>query len=781
VAVAILSIVGVLRDGSIAADADENEPIAQRIDWPRAEDGKIKITVYRQDGSRANVTDTVITLTIRTQDPVTSLPAAAPIVSRAAVITSGPNGEAEFSIAASDVLSMQLLERRIYRYDVWIQDATSARQQIVPESQWVVDAICGYPTDVPTAPPPVTIQLVPASRRVDAGPGLAGGGDLSADRTISMPNVGPGAGPHGASDQFLRQLTLDAQGRVLALSGEHLGDAITAPGLPFATGNQWINIFVDYDGGDDGNIGHLLAAPGATFSGATLTGVPLKTLEEVERRYGHLDYRKRRVQIMIKTRTGADKAYYDKDGVTVSSLRWFPRNADRVIIRASLDLSNDAIDKVRIGHVQSTGAGYDGPGAGESWTVGSWTGATFRLQVASGTLGTVEQLRGLRVRMTSGASNGSVFGIQRVIGTDTLVLMTLGGQTAPAAGNTFVIEEPGVKLFALTSDLTSANGLSQCIAGLWLDNGGSGSSAISVSGSARLQFAACRARGGDVVNLSTLVISRTWLDDVGAGIHVGAGLRTDAQMNVTNVGQVSVFYIATPTGTSFSMIFRSCHTFDVGLGSLFPTFPLFYNCGAPAENGLQSSTSAQFGSRGLATVPRTYVYIPRTGPQGMRIERTSMAIHGVDVNGQTAAAFQIIGNGGFVSFDDVVSSDGGNTDVIVDVSQARNVEVSVGVTTACTAVGSNGVYRDADSVTADWSRFVSGSGDDKRDKKNNHIQGTAGCVPTKRTPGTIGNLPILAADPSSPVDGDAWIYSSGGTRELRVRIGGTTYRSTLAP
>ena len=37
------------------------------------------------------------------------------------------------------------------------------------------------------------------------------------------------------------------------------------------------------------------------------------------------------------------------------------------------------------------------------------------------------------------------------------------------------------------------------------------------------------------------------------------------------------------------------------------------------------------------------------------------------------------------------------------------------------------------------------------------------------------NFPVLSADPGSPVDGDVWIYSNGGTREIRVRISGVTY------
>lgn len=54
------------------------------------------------------------------------------------------------------------------------------------------------------------------STTVSAGTGLSGGGDLSANRTISMPNTGPGAGTIGGGGTYVASVTLDAQGRVTA-------------------------------------------------------------------------------------------------------------------------------------------------------------------------------------------------------------------------------------------------------------------------------------------------------------------------------------------------------------------------------------------------------------------------------------------------------------------------------------------------------------------------------------------------------------------------------------
>lgn len=59
---------------------------------------------------------------------------------------------------------------------------------------------------------------------VSAGAGLSGGGDLSANRTISMPNVGT-AGTYGTVNNF-PVITTDAQGRVSAVTTNNLTSGV---------------------------------------------------------------------------------------------------------------------------------------------------------------------------------------------------------------------------------------------------------------------------------------------------------------------------------------------------------------------------------------------------------------------------------------------------------------------------------------------------------------------------------------------------------------------------
>lgn len=71
-------------------------------------------------------------------------------------------------------------------------------------------------TNVQAALNELDTEKVPTTRTITAGTGLSGGGDLSANRTISMPNVGT-AGTYGSAIQ-IPVITTDAQGRVSAIT-----------------------------------------------------------------------------------------------------------------------------------------------------------------------------------------------------------------------------------------------------------------------------------------------------------------------------------------------------------------------------------------------------------------------------------------------------------------------------------------------------------------------------------------------------------------------------------
>jgi hypothetical protein len=103
-----------------------------------------------------------------------------------------------------------------------VSDATALAKGSLDATKRVrleVDGLTAGVTRVVTVPD-ADGTLVYTSRSVLAGTGLAGGGDLSADRTLSLPAVGT-AGTYGDATHY-PVLTTDAQGRVTAVTTQAL-------------------------------------------------------------------------------------------------------------------------------------------------------------------------------------------------------------------------------------------------------------------------------------------------------------------------------------------------------------------------------------------------------------------------------------------------------------------------------------------------------------------------------------------------------------------------------
>jgi hypothetical protein len=79
-----------------------------------------------------------------------------------------------------------------------------------------------------TAAGSTLVTFVSASRQVIAGTGLTGGGDLSADRTFNLANTAVVAGTYGDATH-VPQFTVDAQGRITGVSNVAVSGGGTAP------------------------------------------------------------------------------------------------------------------------------------------------------------------------------------------------------------------------------------------------------------------------------------------------------------------------------------------------------------------------------------------------------------------------------------------------------------------------------------------------------------------------------------------------------------------------
>lgn len=120
---------------------------------------------------------------------------------------------------------------------------------------------------------------------VSAGTGLSGGGDLSANRTISMPNVGTAA-TYGSST-VIPVITTDAQGRVSGVTATALSTSLSSAAFP-RMGNV---IIVDQINGNDSTgvinglsfqtinaaityLNVIIASPGIPAGGVTIWVMP---------------------------------------------------------------------------------------------------------------------------------------------------------------------------------------------------------------------------------------------------------------------------------------------------------------------------------------------------------------------------------------------------------------------------------------------------------------------------------------------------------------------------
>lgn len=107
------------------------------------------------------------------------------------------------------------------------------------------------------------VSAVPTTRNVSTGTGLTGGGDLSADRTLSLADTTVSANSYGSATQ-VATFTVDAQGRLTAASNATIAIANTAvSGLGTMSTQDANNIAVT-----GGSVGAITYKPASTATPA---------------------------------------------------------------------------------------------------------------------------------------------------------------------------------------------------------------------------------------------------------------------------------------------------------------------------------------------------------------------------------------------------------------------------------------------------------------------------------------------------------------------------------
>ena len=108
------------------------------------------------------------------------------------------------------------------------------------------------------------------SRQITAGAGLTGGGDLTADRTISHADTSAQASVNNSGDTYIQDVTLDEFGHVIGLASGTVS-------INYATGNAALGVggvgtyaFLQYAVNASSNTIDVTVSAGTTVSGSSL-------------------------------------------------------------------------------------------------------------------------------------------------------------------------------------------------------------------------------------------------------------------------------------------------------------------------------------------------------------------------------------------------------------------------------------------------------------------------------------------------------------------------------
>ncbi len=464
---------------------------------------------------------------------------------------------------------------------------------------------------------------------------------------------------------------------------------------------------IDYDGGSDSNDGYIDAAAGSTLAPA---GKAIKTIERFHQifpRFGN----GRMAVVLVKPRAVgatyrnvADTADdgFDFNGVTGYSY---------LLRRGSTDLSNDASDRVTCGAIVATA----GPNGDSSYTVSA--GSVSTVTNAAGSFGATDAQTGYRIRFT-GNVTAALANVTRFIQLNTGTVLTLGTDlgTAPAVGDFFFIERPGVRIARFLDGIadggrillgSSYNDDTRVIAGIGMTaTTASGVLQVSSGGATRVAFcelvtSSTNTGFSTVTPFGKLSVTSAYFDETGTSRTVG-GFRSNMHVNLVALQLAVTSFAGLPaTGRD---TFVGLDTMDVGgSGSFWVQAPQCQRGQVMA--GPNSVTAlSRFGTV-TATARRTKI---KGSAQALEFVEWSGQVSSVDFENVTSGAgcLRVQGTGSKVAIDDCVGSTG-NTDVGFQIgTECFGCTIVLGVRVANTVTGTAGDIRLNDNILTTHAAFT---------------------------------------------------------------------------
>lgn len=590
---------------------------------------------------------------------------------------------------------------------------------LVGQTLWLSNSVAGRATNVP----PGGLLGFPLGTISDAR-GYARTGGVVADINSLSSVALAGGGATGATG---------AAGATGATGAVGVTGAVGATG-PVGSSEPQPNSFmvfcVDYDGivlaGNDATAqpgySPALATPtltrDAALAAARLT--PFKTLEMVGRllpRFGN------NATLMILGLPRAAKAPYrnvantaDQDMDFLSGTSgWKYR-----LLRATSDFSNSAADKILCGFAVVGGtnvAGYN-PTATSTALIPCQTAGGGTATIPTETNGW-SAVTGKRIRFDAATPTVGLRNQCRAINRNTATQITPSlDPSTPSTSDVFFVEEPALVLGNAAMDIgpggTDATfGTGLTIVGVrW-----TGASTVISGMGAGLRLSGCESlQTFRPTWLGAIAIRRSYADELGALVTVGQSMRFETHLHATLGDEVVVQEHASFAQDIVSGLKRGG---SYGIGSNVGGLAL---AGSPASTSSVDTNSFVVGNQSFATARRCQI------PRGVfQVSPSSgVNIQGLDFsNVITGPCISVNGYVPMILIDDIVSTDGGNTDVVLDLSAAKKTTVLYGSVVANTASASAGDVRMAGGAIAS---FVNLAFNNFPDGAGNNVVGAAGTV-----------------------------------------------------
>lgn len=497
--------------------------------------------------------------------------------------------------------------------------------------------------------------------------------------------------------------------------------------------NGFMVFCVDYDGlvlaGNDATAqpgySPALSTPTATRDAALAAArlTPFKTLEMVGKllpRFGN------NASLLILAlpraakatyRNGANTADQDMDFLS-ATYGWKYR-----LFSATSDFTRSAADKILCGFAVVSGTNPSG------YNPTATTANDVPCQNAGGGTATIPSetngwstVTGKRIRFDAATATTALRNQCRSVCRNTATKITPGLDTsaAPSTSDVFFVEEPALVLGNAAMDIgpggTEANfGSGLTIVGVrW-----TGSSNVITGIGAGLRVAGCEsAQTWRPTWLGSLVIRNSYIDELGSTITVGQSMRFETHLHSTIGDNVVVNYHASFAQDIISGLKRGG---NYGLGSNTNGVNL---TGSPTSTDNSDTNSFVIGNQSASTARR--LQICRAGVGIVMLPGAGANIQGVDFSNLTGnPCISITGYVPMVLIDDIISTDGGNTGVVLDLSAAKKTTVLYGTVTANTAAASGG---DAKMSGGAIAAFANLAFNNFPDPGANNLVGAAGTV-----------------------------------------------------